>query len=86
MPYSKAVLDRPEDLYQRRCVGVLHENGRRIAMRELSLISIILVLSTLGLAGCELVAGIFKAGVWVGVLLVIGIIALIVWMLSKPGG
>jgi hypothetical protein len=55
-------------------------------MRELSLISIILVLSTLGLAGCELVAGIFKAGVWTGVLLVIGIIALIVWMLSKPGG
>jgi hypothetical protein len=55
-------------------------------MRELSLISIILLPSTLGLAGCELVVDIFKAGVWVGVLLAIGIIAVIVWMLSKPGG
>jgi hypothetical protein len=46
----------------------------------------ILMLCTLGLAGCEIVADIFKAGVWVGVLLVIGIIALIVWMFSKAGG
>lgn len=33
--------------------------------------------------GCELVEGIFKAGVWVGVLIVVGIIALIVWIIGK---
>jgi hypothetical protein len=34
-------------------------------------------------SGCELVAGIFKAGVWSGVLLVVGIIALIIYLLSR---
>ena len=33
--------------------------------------------------GCELVGDIFQAGVWVGAILVIGIIGIIVWMVSK---
>jgi hypothetical protein len=40
----------------------------------------LLVLATIPLAGCELAQGIFKAGVWVGVLgvaIVIGIVAFI---------
>lgn len=35
------------------------------------------------LPGCDLVAGIFKAGVWVGVIIVIAIIVLIIWLLRK---
>ncbi|UMY65388.1 MULTISPECIES: phosphatidate cytidylyltransferase [unclassified Flavobacterium] len=35
------------------------------------------------ISGCELAEGIFKAGVWVGVLVVVGIIALIVWIIGK---
>lgn len=35
------------------------------------------------LTGCELVEGIFKAGVWVGVLIVVGIIALILYLVGK---
>jgi hypothetical protein len=35
------------------------------------------------LGGCELIGDIFKAGVWVGALLVIGIIALVIWIASK---
>ncbi|MEA2658208.1 MAG: hypothetical protein QOF64_793 [Candidatus Binatota bacterium] len=35
------------------------------------------------LSGCEIVGDIFKAGVWVGVLLVIGVIGLIIWLVSK---
>jgi hypothetical protein len=35
--------------------------------------------------GCELAADIFKAGVWVGALLVVGVIALVIWMVSKAG-
>jgi hypothetical protein len=42
-----------------------------------------LVLSAVALSGCEIAGDIFQAGVWVGVLLVIGIIALIVWMVSR---
>jgi len=39
--------------------------------------------SSVALSGCELVAAIFKAGVWVGVLLVLGVIGLVVWLVSK---
>ena len=37
------------------------------------------------LSGCEIVGDIFKAGVWVGVLLVIAVIGGIIWMVSKAG-
>jgi uncharacterized membrane protein YkvI len=59
--------------------------GRRKAMRESLICSIILLISIVSLAGCELVGDIFKAGVWVGAILVIGIIGLIIWMFSKAG-
>ena len=39
--------------------------------------------SSVALSGCELVAAIFKAGVWVGVLLVLGVIGLVIWLVSK---
>ncbi len=40
---------------------------------------LLIVLLALGLSGCELIVDIFQAGVWMGVLLVIAVIALIVW-------
>jgi hypothetical protein len=42
-----------------------------------------LSLLMLVLTGCELAGDIFKAGVWVGVLLVVGVIGLGVWMFSR---
>ncbi len=33
--------------------------------------------------GCELVGDIFKAGVWVGVLVVVAIIGVVIWIISK---
>jgi uncharacterized membrane protein YkvI len=54
-------------------------------MRQSHIFSIILLISIVSLAGCELVGDIFKAGVWVGAILVIGIIGLIIWMFSKAG-
>jgi hypothetical protein len=42
--------------------------------------------SAVALSGCEIVGDIFKAGVWVGVLVVVGIIALIIWLVSKAIG
>jgi hypothetical protein len=35
------------------------------------------------MSGCSAIEGIFKAGVWVGVLVVVGIIALILWLVSR---
>jgi hypothetical protein len=42
-----------------------------------------LLIGALQLSGCAVVKGIFKAGVWVGVLSVIAVIGLIVVGLSK---
>jgi len=38
------------------------------------------------LSSCELVEGIFKAGVWVGVIVVVVVVALLIWILSKIFG
>ncbi|HYE55624.1 MAG TPA: hypothetical protein VD996_12300 [Chitinophagaceae bacterium] len=40
-----------------------------------------LVLSSL--SSCELIADIFKAGIWVGIILVVAIIILILWLIGK---
>jgi hypothetical protein len=45
--------------------------------------SVGLLISSLALSGCELVAEIFKAGVWVGALLVVGVIGIVIWLVSK---
>ncbi len=42
-----------------------------------------LLISLLSLSSCEIVKGIFKAGVWTGILLVVGVIALIIYLASK---
>lgn len=34
-------------------------------------------------SSCAVVESIFKAGVWVGILVVVAVIGLIVWLLSK---
>ena len=54
-------------------------------MRHSPILSITLAISIVSLAGCEIAGDIFKAGVWVGAILVIGIIGLVVWMLTKAG-
>jgi uncharacterized membrane protein YkvI len=43
----------------------------------------LLLISTIMLAGCELVGDIFEAGVWVGVILVVLVIGLVVWLFSR---
>ena len=49
-----------------------------------SLYLFVLVGFSTALTGCEAIGDIFKAGVWVGVLLVILIIGIVVWLLMKP--
>ncbi len=47
------------------------------------LVSMLLMVITL--SSCEAIAGIFKAGVWFGVIGVIVIIVIIFWLIGKAG-
>ena len=38
------------------------------------------------LPGCEVIGDIFEAGVWVGIIVVVGIIALVIYLISRLGG
>jgi len=51
-----------------------------------SLYVLLFAMISISLTSCELVGDIFKAGVWVGILVVVGIIALVVFLISKLSG
>ena len=56
-------------------------------VRATSLMRIVLVvLLAVSAAGCELVGGIFKAGVWVGAIGVILVVVVVVWLVAKARG
>ncbi|HTV24007.1 MAG TPA: hypothetical protein VMG12_35190 [Polyangiaceae bacterium] len=57
----------------------------RLASSELAPYFAVLLLASTQLMGCAVVKGIFKAGVWVGVLGVFAVIGLIVFAISKLG-
>jgi len=48
-----------------------------------SLIALLLLSATTTLAGCEMVGEVFKAGMWIGVIVVVAVIALVLWLLRK---
>jgi len=50
------------------------------------LMLVALVASSVSLSGCEVVGGIFKAGMWVGVLMVVVVIAIIGFIASAIRG
>lgn len=52
--------------------------------RTIPLVLIAFICSTL--SSCELIGGIFKAGVWSGIIVVVIVVALIIWILSKIFG
>lgn len=57
-------------------------------MRALTFVNYIIALiaTMFVFSGCEIVGDIFKAGVWVGVVLVVAVIFLIIKLLSGGGG
>lgn len=48
---------------------------------KLFIIIIISLLTTL--TGCELVAGIFEAGFWVGIIVVVLLVLIVVWLVNR---
>jgi hypothetical protein len=57
--------------------------NRRLSMKHSLYPFIFLLLSSVALTGCEAIGDIFKAGVWTGMLLVILVIGIIVWLLTR---
>ncbi|RNL50328.1 hypothetical protein D7004_18075 [Pedobacter jejuensis] len=55
-----------------------------IMKRTFPLVLIAFLCSTL--SSCELIGGIFKAGVWSGVIVVVIVVALLIWILAKVFG
>lgn len=51
-------------------------------MERISLVALIVSCVTL-LSSCEVIGGIFKAGVWSGIIIVVIVVALIIWLISK---
>ena len=47
---------------------------------------LLVVLLALNAAGCEMIGGIFKAGVWAGAIAVIVIVVALVWVVAKVKG
>ena len=43
----------------------------------------IIILAVISLTGCDIIADIFKGGVFVGVIITVAIIGLIIWLISK---
>ena len=54
-------------------------------MKNVSYVALCALLM-IGFDSCAVIGGIFKAGVWVGVLIVVGIIALVLFLVSKASG
>lgn len=64
-----------------QCIGSHKQKG---FMKKLSVFSVLAMLLTL--SSCQLIGDIFKAGVWVGVLIVVVVIGLVIFILAKLFG
>ncbi|CAN5860406.1 hypothetical protein BH24ACI5_BH24ACI5_21890 [soil metagenome] len=53
-----------------------------LTRKNMALLALLVVLSVSS-AGCEVVEGIFKAGLWVGLILVTLVVVAILWIVSK---
>jgi len=53
-------------------------------MKKTQLLTIFALLVTL--SSCELIGDIFEAGVWVGVIMVVGVVGLVFWLISRLFG
>jgi hypothetical protein len=53
-------------------------------MNKLNLsLAAVLMFTAVTLSSCDLVAGIFKAGFWTAIILIVVIIAVVMWLIGK---
>jgi hypothetical protein len=52
-------------------------------MKQYSLFGLLALAMAMTFSSCEVVGGIFKAGIWVGILLVVLVVGLILWLVGR---
>lgn len=52
-------------------------------MKQYSLFGLLVLATALTLSSCQVVGGIFKAGVWVGIILVVIVVVVILWLVGR---
>lgn len=57
-------------------------------MKNTSLLASFLLFFSLSflLSGCDIITGIFEAGIWTGIILVVLIVALVLWLFNRRRG
>lgn len=60
-----------------------NNDGKNKVMTRFNFLWVGLLAMVMMLSSCELIGDIFQAGMWVGVIIVVGIIALLFWIISK---
>ena len=65
-------------------VVMLNETKEAGQHAKSPLLAFIATFLLIAVSGCEFIGDVFQAGVGVGVVLVLGVIALIVWMIARP--
>lgn len=72
----------------------LHKHGMNLQLHMIVLThlpmikrnyALLLIMLAACFSSCEVIGGIFKAGVWVGILLVVVVVFVIIWLVSKAG-
>jgi hypothetical protein len=48
-------------------------------------LAVLLIATSFSITSCEAIGDIFKAGMWVGVIVVIVVVALVLWLIRKIG-
>jgi len=52
-------------------------------MKQYSLLGLLALAMAMSFSSCQVVGGIFKAGVWVGILLVVLVVGVILWLVGR---
>lgn len=60
-----------------------NNDGKNKVMTRFNFLWVGLLAMVMMLSSCELIGDIFQAGMWVGVIIVVGIIALLFWIINK---
>jgi hypothetical protein len=52
-------------------------------MKKYNYSALLFLVASLLLSSCEAIGNIFEAGIWVGVIIVVVVVALIIWLIRK---
>ena len=66
---------------ERQSFCILQANGE--LMKQYSFLWLWTIVVAMTFSSCELIGDIFKVGVWVGIIIVVVIVALIFWLINK---